>query len=112
GPEIKWHAGPTPVIYLQFAGYVGLSVRIWSNIGFIPIGLDFPSQNSAAIILATSCILKCFLRTERSYRLDHLSFLVPHGIGVERNRRLHCYHRQGLKDMIWHHAAHPPGFFA
>src|SRR5215813_3383525 len=51
GTEIEWHAGPTPVIDLQFAGYVGLRVRIWSDIRLVSIGLGWLSEDRARAIL-------------------------------------------------------------
>src|SRR4029077_12951080 len=55
GPQVERDTGPTPVIYLQLAGDVGLSIRIWSYVRFLAIRPDGLAQHAAGIVFAAHC---------------------------------------------------------
>src|SRR4026209_2409948 len=77
GAQIERDTGPTPVIYLQLAGDVGLGIRIRSYVRLLAIGPDGLAQDVAGIVLAAHCVLR---RIEGAYGLNNFGLLRPNRI--------------------------------
>ena len=86
GTQVEGDTGPTPVIYLQLAGNVGLGIRIRSYVRLLPIRPDGLAQYGAGVVLAAHCVSR---RIEWTYGLNHFRLLRPNRIGFEGDRRFH-----------------------
>src|SRR4029077_17909542 len=98
GTQVERDTGPTPVIYLQLAGDVGLGIRIRSDVRLLAIRPDGLAQDGAGIVLAAHCVLR---RIEWTYGLNHFRLFRPNRIGIKGDRRLHRRHGQMVKKQIW-----------
>src|SRR5205807_714715 len=109
GTQVERDTSPTPVIYLQLAGDVGLGIRIRSYVRLLAIRPDGLAQDGAGIVLAAHCVLERLRRIEWTYRLNHFRLFRPNRIGIEGDRRLYRRHCQELKYVIWDHVAQRAG---
>src|SRR5438270_13386345 len=67
GTQVERYTGPTPVIYLQLAGDVGLGIRIRSHVRLLAIRPDGIAQDGAVIVLAADCVLQRFRTLDSTY---------------------------------------------
>src|SRR5438132_13801696 len=77
GTQVEWDTSPTPVIYLQLAGDVGLGIRIRSYVSLLPIRPHGLAQDGDGILLAAHCALELLRRSESTYRLNQCRLCRP-----------------------------------
>src|SRR5947207_13787968 len=70
GTQVQWDTSPTPVIYLQLAGDVGLGIRLRSDVRLLAIRPDRLAQDGAGIVLAAHCVPERWRRIEWPSRLN------------------------------------------
>src|SRR5580704_10063754 len=82
GAKVERDTGPTPVIYLQFAGDVGLGIRIRSYVRLLAIRPDGLAQDGARIVLAAHCVFERLRGIEWTYGLNHFRLFRPNRISI------------------------------
>src|SRR5665213_4616628 len=78
GTQIKWHAGPPPVVDLQLCRYERLRSRIFRHTGLIPVSRQLGrifSRNSWTILAANDLTFYA-LWSEGPDRLQHFYFFI------------------------------------
>ncbi len=95
GPDVKGNALPAPGIDLEPQGRKRLCLRIGRDSLFRSISAKLPANN---VVL-----------TERRDRFQDFDLLIPDGLTVRPDGRLHRQVRQDLKQMILHYVADGAG---
>ena len=101
GSDIERHTLPTPVVYLEAHGNVGIRARIGIYILFFTI----TCLSLAGDILTADDILSNVLIGQRMKRLVHLNDLVSETILIELGRGFHGGNGKQLHQVVLHHVA-------
>ena len=107
GAQIEWHAGPAPIVDAELERDIGFGCGIRRDVGLVPVVPNFSAEHHPAAVLAAHRIL----RRDGMDRLEQLRLLGAHGVGVERDRRLHPDHGEELEQMVRHHVPQRAGSF-
>lgn len=103
GPQVERHARPPPVIDEEFQGDVGFSGGEGRNAGFLGISSDLLTIHPTGTILGADRVGEGVATDERLQGMEDFDFLIAYGIGIEGNRRLHCYEGEQLEHMVLDH---------
>ena len=85
-------------------------VESGADLVFVAVAaLSFVPSIMPVAVLAAHRPPQHVFRRERLHRVQHLRLFVAHGVGVERDRRLHRRQRDQLEEMVRHHVAQRTG---
>src|SRR5579863_1883467 len=107
--QIKWHAGPAPIVHQQFQGDKSLGGGARIHFRLRTIAVEAGLAVGAFGILATYGAHEHVLLAQRLHGAQHFGLLIAHGVRVKRNRRLHGDQADELKNVIRNHVAQRAG---
>ena len=109
GAQVEGHVGPAPVVdqQLQRDERLGRSSR---GRRAAPRGRPARArrQTPPRRTGRAPCASSTSSGSDRLDGVEHLRLLVAHGVGVERDGRLHRRQRDELEDVVRHHVAQAP----
>ena len=110
-PQVKGHPLPTPIVDEQLHGHVGLGGAAGIYPGLLAVAADWITAGSAWSVLAPHAAFPRLVFIGQVGGLEHLGFLVAHGLGVKPPRRFHGGEGQHLGQVVLHHVAQGPRAF-
>ena len=90
-------------------GHKGFGAAVGRNVVFLQVANGGIALAGSGAVLAAHGVAGHVGHAHGAQRAQHLELFVAHGIGVERNGRLHGHDAQQLQQVVLQHVAHGPG---
>ena len=109
GADVERHIGPAPVVDENLQRGVGVDVRIGIDVHFLAIRDRLLAEDRAIGVLAANGGIGLVAARELAKRAQHFHLFVAHGVGFERDRRLHADQRDELQHVVLDDVARDAG---
>ncbi len=111
GAQQKRHAPPAPVIHIKSHGGKCFGDGIVRHAFLVPVSGHGFAPDASRPVLGSNRAMAHIFRIHAAHGAHHLHLLIPHGIGIQGNRRLHRHQGHHLNQMALNHVSQRAGLF-